>query len=49
MFNIIAASNLTEIDRGYVGRIKRGEVNFTLKKLHQYAELLQCDVHKLLS
>jgi len=39
---------LTEIDRSYVGRIERGEVNITLEKLYQFAEVLKCDVCELL-
>ncbi|EFQ6415538.1 helix-turn-helix transcriptional regulator [Salmonella enterica] len=39
---------LTEIDRSYVGRIERGEVNITLEKLYQFAEVLHCDVRELL-
>lgn len=39
---------LTEIDRSYVGRIERGEVNITLEKLYQFSEVLQCDVRDLL-
>ncbi|WP_312749185.1 helix-turn-helix domain-containing protein [Atlantibacter hermannii] len=39
---------LTEIDRSYVGRIERGEVNITLEKLYQFSEVLQCDVRELL-
>ncbi|EPD6202518.1 helix-turn-helix domain-containing protein [Enterobacter hormaechei] len=39
---------LTEIDRSYVGRIERGEVNITIEKLYQFAEVLQCDVRELL-
>ncbi|HBX12685.1 MAG TPA: transcriptional regulator [Leclercia adecarboxylata] len=39
---------LTEIDRSYVGRIERGEVNITLEKLYQFSEVLECDVRDLL-
>lgn len=39
---------LTEIDRSYVGRIERGEVNITLEKLYQFSEVLECDVRELL-
>lgn len=39
---------LAEIDRSYVGRIERGEVNITLEKAYQLAEVLECDVRELL-
>ncbi|TBT38946.1 XRE family transcriptional regulator [Vibrio parahaemolyticus] len=39
---------LAEIDRSYVGRIERGEVNITLEKLYELAETLGCDVRELL-
>ncbi len=37
-----------EIDRSYAGRIERGEVNITLEKAYQLAEVLDCDVRELL-
>jgi transcriptional regulator with XRE-family HTH domain len=39
---------LAEIDRSYAGRIERGEVNITLEKAYQLAEVLGCDVRALL-
>ncbi|MCU8073827.1 helix-turn-helix domain-containing protein [Shewanella sp. SM29] len=39
---------LTEIDRSYMGRIERGEVNITLEKAYQLAEVLGCDIRVLL-
>lgn len=39
---------LTDIDRSYVGRIERGEVNVTLEKVYQIAEVLECDAKDLL-
>ncbi|MCS6159842.1 helix-turn-helix domain-containing protein [Shewanella baltica] len=39
---------LAEIDRSYVGRIERGEVNITLEKVYQLAEVLGCDIRVLL-
>lgn len=39
---------LAEIDRSYVGRIERGEVNITLEKAYELAEVLGCDVRELL-
>lgn len=37
-----------DIDRSYIGRIERGEVNITLEKAYQLAEVLKCDVRELL-
>ncbi|MGR5302925.1 MULTISPECIES: helix-turn-helix domain-containing protein [Vibrio] len=37
-----------DIDRSYIGRIERGEVNITLEKAYQLAEVLECDVRELL-
>ncbi|MDO6500467.1 MULTISPECIES: helix-turn-helix domain-containing protein [Photobacterium] len=39
---------LTDIDRSYVGRIERGEVNVTLEKVYQIAEILECNAKDLL-
>ncbi len=39
---------LAEIDRSYAGRIERGEVNITLEKAYQLADVLECDVRELL-
>ncbi|MEC6832003.1 MULTISPECIES: helix-turn-helix domain-containing protein [Photobacterium] len=39
---------LADIDRSYIGRIERGEVNITLEKAYQLAEVLECDVKELL-
>jgi len=39
---------LADIDRSYVGRIERGEVNITLEKLFEIAEVLECDAKDLL-
>ncbi|OMQ18922.1 MULTISPECIES: helix-turn-helix domain-containing protein [Serratia] len=39
---------LTNIDRSYVGRIERGEVNLTVEKLYQFAQALQCHARELL-
>ncbi|EPC5878120.1 helix-turn-helix domain-containing protein [Providencia hangzhouensis] len=39
---------LTDIDRSYVGRIERGEVNITVEKLYQIAEVLKCSPSELL-
>lgn len=39
---------LAEIDRSYMGRVERGEVNITLEKAYQLAAVLECDVKELL-
>lgn len=39
---------LAEIDRSYMGRIERGEVNLTVDKLFQIALILQCEAAELL-
>ena len=39
---------LADIDRSYAGRVERGEVNITLEKAYQLAEVLECDVRELL-
>jgi transcriptional regulator with XRE-family HTH domain len=39
---------LANIDRSYVGRIERGEVNITLEKAYQLASVLECDIRELL-
>lgn len=36
------------IDRSYVGRIERGEVNVTLEKLYLIASALKCKPSRLL-
>ena len=37
-----------DIDRSYIGRIERGEVNITLEKAYQIANVLDCDIRDLL-
>ncbi len=37
-----------EIDRSYMGRIERGEVNITVDKLYQIGAVLECKVSDLL-
>ena len=39
---------LADIDRSYMGRIERGEVNITLVKAYHIAEALGCDIRDLL-
>ncbi|ERV90341.1 helix-turn-helix domain-containing protein [Pseudomonas aeruginosa] len=36
------------IDRSYMGRIERGEVNITVEKLYRIASVLSCDPASLL-
>ena len=36
------------IDRSYMGRIERGEVNITIEKLYVIARVLECTPHKFL-
>lgn len=38
----------TQIDRSYIGRIDRGEVNITIDKLYILAAALDCDPRDLL-
>lgn len=39
---------ICKLDRSYMGRIERGEVNITVEKLYQIAECLECDPSTLL-
>lgn len=39
---------LCNIDRSYVGRIERGEVNITVAKLYEIAQILKVTPHDLL-
>lgn len=39
---------LCGIDRSYLGRIERGEVNITIKKLYEIAQVLNKDLRDLL-
>lgn len=36
------------IDRSYLGRIERGEVNITVEKLYEIANTLEVDIRDLL-
>ena len=38
----------SQIDRSYIGRIDRGEVNITMDKLYLLAAALECDPKDLL-
>lgn len=35
---------LCNIDRSYIGRIERGEVNITLEKIYEIAQALEIDI-----
>lgn len=37
-----------KVDRSYMGRIERGEVNITLEKLYRVARALECEPSILL-
>lgn len=39
---------ICQVDRSYMGRIERGEVNITVEKLYQIAESLECGPAELL-
>ena len=39
---------IAKIDRSYLGRIERGEVNVTLDKVYMLAEALECLLSDLL-
>lgn len=39
---------LADIDRSYMGRIERGEVNITLEKLYKLCVVLECEPFVLL-
>jgi transcriptional regulator with XRE-family HTH domain len=39
---------MCRVDRSYMGRIERGEVNLTLEKLYQIAHSLGCEPSALL-
>lgn len=41
-------SRISDIDRSYVGRIDRGEINITLDKLYCLAKALECQPADLL-
>lgn len=39
---------ICDIDRSYLGRIERGEVNITIEKLYEIATALDVDAKKLI-
>lgn len=39
---------LCNIDRSYMGRIERGEVNITLEKVYEIAQALEIDILDLM-
>lgn len=36
------------IDRSYMGRIERGQVNITLEKVYRLADALDCSIQELM-
>lgn len=43
-----ALAHASGVDRSYMGRIERGEVNLTVEKLYRIASQLRCQPHTLL-
>ncbi|HFL7940765.1 TPA: helix-turn-helix transcriptional regulator [Pseudomonas putida] len=43
-----ALAHACEMDRSYMGRVERGEVNLTIEKLYRIACQLRCQPHTLL-
>lgn len=43
-----ALAFICNIDRSYLGRIERGEVNITVNKLYEIAKALKADAKELL-
>ncbi|MEJ5905628.1 helix-turn-helix transcriptional regulator [Pseudomonas kermanshahensis] len=43
-----ALAHACEMDRSYMGRVERGEVNITIEKLYRIAAQLRCQPHILL-
>ncbi|OXY81466.1 helix-turn-helix domain-containing protein [Oceanimonas doudoroffii] len=41
-------AHLAKVDRSYVGRVERGEVNLTIDMLYKLAQVLECDPKGLL-
>lgn len=41
-------AELADLDRSYVGRIERGQVNITVDKLYALAKVLNCHARDLL-
>ena len=41
-------ARLAEIDRSYLGKVERGEVNITIEKIYLLAECLQCSPKEFL-
>lgn len=38
----------SEIDRSYLGKVERGQVNLTIEKLYKLAECLECSPKDLI-
>lgn len=43
-----ALAHACGMDRSYMGRVERGEVNLTIEKLYRIASQLKCQPHTLL-
>jgi transcriptional regulator with XRE-family HTH domain len=41
-------ANICEIERGYMGRVERGEVNVSILKLKKIADALKIEISELL-
>ncbi|WP_353742841.1 helix-turn-helix transcriptional regulator [Pseudomonas fluorescens] len=47
-FSQDALAHSCSVDRSYMGRIERGEVNITVEKLYRIASVLECEPQYLL-
>lgn len=47
-FSQDALAHSCNVDRSYMGRIERGEVNITVEKLYRIANVLECEPQYLL-
>jgi transcriptional regulator with XRE-family HTH domain len=47
-FSQDALAHSCTVDRSYMGRIERGEVNITVEKLYRIANVLECEPQYLL-
>lgn len=47
-FSQDALAHSCSVDRSYMGRIERGEVNITVEKLYRIASVLECKPQHLL-
>jgi transcriptional regulator with XRE-family HTH domain len=47
-FSQVRLALAADIDRSYLGRVERGEVNITIEKLYTIARVLECSPKELL-